>query len=394
MAGAQISGDIDKPLPKPYRLRPEARAALEKAFRSQVLFEAGEGLSVITCRLSPGDYTVGVSNNSWRERPLRILSHCGPIEKLEELPLDQSEKTATGYLPEALEAPALGHSEEKTIAGGDVRIFRVRVREQGIEEIPHVLPPPRPQGRLLALRGIRSIKEAVLARPTFFQHFDGVMVDWRDVSGRDANWIRLQKLRLVVDLTSGLNLFPDLRIIDNVRVDYQASMETIDDVLAKMKLLGAGDMVLSLHRVPENNITREEAWTAFEGSVREICRRAAAQGVTVHLRMSFGKPPHTLKEAVDFVRRVGAVNLRIAPATALLIADKTNPQETAQSVKGILGLWLAATPRFDIMGRLWSAHGSISGDGRVFEYLKAAPSDVVLDAIYEDQDEEYRDARM
>jgi hypothetical protein len=397
--GARVASEIDKPLPKPYRLTAEARTALDEVFRGQVLFEAGEGLSLIACRRAPGEYTLGIANNSYRERPLRIASRCGPIESIRELALDTSEKNATGYLPEGFEGTNLGAGGEHSIAGGDVRIFRVRVREEGVEEIPQVAPPSRPQGRILPLRGIHSIQEAVLARPAFFQHYDGALIDWRYLAEREraaleleGGWIRRQKLRIVVDLSSGLNLYPDLRLVDNVHEDYQAGMSIIGDVVAKMPLLGAADLILSLHRIPENNITDEETWAAFETSVHEICRQAAAKGITVHLRTGV-KPPHNIAGAALFVRRVGTANLRIAASTALLIAGGSLPGQAARDLQGLLGLWLAAAPRTAADGSLWSTHSPVAAEPRVFEFLKAAPAPVVFDVVYDNRDEEYLDAR-
>ncbi len=208
--GEEVKDEVDKPLAKPYPLLKHVRSILDHAFRAQVLFEVGEGLSLITCRKGPGEYTLGVSNNTWRQQPLKIVSHCGRIESLRELGLDQSEKGAVGYLPEGLEKTPLGVSDEGHIAGGDMRIFAVRVREENIEEIAHVVPPARPRGRALPLRGARSIKEEVLARPSFFEHFDSVVVDWRylrerekEELERESGWIGLQGLKLLIDLTSG-----------------------------------------------------------------------------------------------------------------------------------------------------------------------------------------------
>jgi hypothetical protein len=83
---------------------------------------------------------------------------------------------------------------------GSHRIFEVRLQQ---DLMPHVAPPPRPRGRILPLRKIGSIKEAILARPTFFEHFDGVLIDWRYLHDRqlaslvqEAGWIGRQKLRV------------------------------------------------------------------------------------------------------------------------------------------------------------------------------------------------------
>lgn len=395
---------VDKPLAKPYPLLKHVRTVLDQAFRTPMLFEVDEGLSLITCRKSPGEYTLGIANNAWRARPLKIVSHCGGIESIREVSLDQSEKGAVGYLPEGFENAHLGVSDERNIAGGDLRIFTVRMVEVSVEEIPHVLPPARPRGRALPLPGARSIKEDVLARPTFFEHFDSVVVDWKyfglrekDDLAHEAGWIGRQKLSVMVDLTSGINLFPGLRLIDNSPADYAASMATIEDVMAKMEALGARDLILSLHRVPETNFTKEQTWQSFEATLRQLCKRARGQEMTVHLRMSLGKPPETLKEAVEFVSRVGAPNLRLAPSTALLLARKTDLQEATTMLKNNVGLWLVATPETDVAGVLWDDNAPVAkyekGEALARILAIAPQSPIVLDAVYKSKDEEYLDAK-
>ena len=89
--------EVDKPLQKPYRMPNHVRAGLDGLLREQMLFEVGEGLSLITCRRAAGEFTLGVCNNGLEPRPFAITSHCGPIDSIQELPLDQSEKTAVGY---------------------------------------------------------------------------------------------------------------------------------------------------------------------------------------------------------------------------------------------------------------------------------------------------------
>jgi hypothetical protein len=205
-------------------------------------------LALIICRQGPGRYTLGILNNTWSELPLAVRSACGEILELRELPLDCSEMGTIGYLPETVSTHALGHNSPSTIAGGDVRIFAVRVAETGVVEIPHRPPPRRVQGRFLTLRRPGSIKEAILARPTFFEHWDGVVVDGRYLAEREpaalkkeTGWIRRQGLRVAVDLAPGLNLYPDLRLIDNLPADYAASMSTLSNAVETMSILADAD---------------------------------------------------------------------------------------------------------------------------------------------------------
>jgi hypothetical protein len=364
---APVRSENDKPLPNPCPLAAGTRALLDQAFRSQILFEAGEGLSVIVCRRAPREYTVGIANNSLRPRAFALRSRIGAIESVRELPLDASEKSAVGYLPEGFEKTEVGASGARTMAGGDVRIFHVKLRAEQVEEIPHVAPPARPRDRILFLRGARSIQEEVLSRPTFFQHYDGVVVDWKytrdrtaGTLAREARWIGLQGLRVMVDLSSGINLYPDLRLVDNAHEEYAASMAAIRDLLGKMEALGARDLILALHRYPENNMTREQAWTSWETSLREIAAQARARHIMLHLRLAPGRPPENVAAALKLLERVGAENLRLAASESAIPRDR-------------LGLWLL------------SDHQSAAAP--------AAGAPVVFDAVYRDRDDEYRHRR-
>ena len=186
-----MRSEVDQPLPKPYTLNSELRGALDAAFREQQLFDVGNPqLSFITCRKGPGEYTLGVANTVWTEQPLRITSRCGTLVSIQELPLAAAERTAAGYLPEGVSSDAIGENTDTTIAGGDVRIFTLRVAESGVEEIPHVTPPARPHGRYLPLRSVVSIQEAILRGP----RSSSISMAWRStgdtctsVSGRCWN---------------------------------------------------------------------------------------------------------------------------------------------------------------------------------------------------------------
>jgi hypothetical protein len=359
---------------------------------------------LITCRKGPGDYTLGIANHTWRQQPLKIISHCGRLESVRELTLDQSEKGAVGYLPLGWEKANLGVSDDGHIAGGDVRIYAVRVQEDSVTEIAHVAPPARPRGRLLPLRGLGPLQEAVWARPSFFAHFDGVVIDWRYLQvrekeelEREAGWVGQQGMSVVVDLASGINLFPDLRLLNNLRQDHAASLAAIEDVIAKMEILSARDLVMSLHRYPETNFSEEQAWQSFEATLRQVSERAKRREVTVHLRLSVGKPPEDVKKAVEFAGRVGAPNLRLAPSTAFLLDSKAGLDENLALLKGQVGLWLVSSSQTDVAGRVWTANGPVRAcqDGRALaQILAIAPeSPLLFDVPYASPDEEYLDAK-
>lgn len=297
----------------------------------------------------------------------------------------------------------LGVSDDKNIAGGDMRIFAVQVREESVEEIAHIVPPARPRQRALPLRGARSIKEEVLARPSFFEHFDSAVVDWRYLRGRESIqlqresvWIDLQRLNLLIDLTSGINLFPDLRLVDNSQQDYSASLKAIEDVIAKMEIFSAKDLILSLHKYPENNFSEEQTWQSFEQTFRFLCKQAGSQGIAVHLRLRLSTPPKDLRSAIEFLDRVNAPNLRLAPSTSFLSSTMAGLPEARRLLKGKVGLWLVNRPETDVAGFIWNENAPIRGyqePQTLANILAIAPeAPVVFDAVYKDHDEEYLDA--
>lgn len=399
-----IHNDIDKAYASPYPMLPHVRAILSELAREQTLFESPEGLSLITCRRAPGEYTLGLCNNSLASKPFTIVSRCGSIESVEELPLDQSEKGAAGYLPTGLDGRDVGVGTDTTIAGGDVRVFRVKVREENVEQIPASVPPPRPAGRILPLRNCTSIKDAVLTRPTFFQHFDAVAVDWRYVYERDtetlareSGWIGRQGLHVYVDLTSGINLYPDIRLVNNDPDAFAASMETVQNVLDKMSALGAKNLILSLHRQPENNFTVEQTEQSFDETLRTLCADAQSRGITVYLRQS-PKAGSRLEGVLDRIDRVGAPNLRWAASTALLLHQKANPGDIAALFQDRPGLWLASAPAYDIAGTIWTMNAQLADNvdlDTLSQLLGSAPSaPVMLDGVYSDWDAEYHDVRF
>ncbi len=402
-SGRSFRSEIDRPLPRPYELRTEAREILDTVFRQQALFDVGcRDLSFITCRQGPGAYILGIANNTWRELPFNMTSLCGPLESVRELPLDRSETEAVGYLPEDVDGTRLGRNTDSTIRGGDFRIFAVRVKESGVEVIPHRTPPPRPHGQALPLRRAISVKEEILARPTFFEHFDGVALDWRYLHDREksvlrqeAGWIRRQGLRVFVDLSSGVNLYPTLRLVDNLAADYEQSMTAIADVLAKMKILGSRDVILSLHRHPENNFSVQQTQEGFEKTLRRLAADAEGLGIDLHLRMAFGKPPWALGDMDALIERVGAANLHVAASTALLSRTDMSAEAT-RILKARLGLWLAAAPQADLSGKLWDAHAPlhrVTGRAGIAAWLALVPgAPILMDAVFTNQDEEYLDA--
>jgi len=394
--------EVDHPLKSPFPLLNHVRQILDDLISESKIFSTDNGLSLITCCKSKDEFTVAVCNNSWLEKPLKIISKAGRIISTTELPIDCSEQHAVGFLPENVNNQT-GRNTGKTIAGGDIRIFNIKIEGKNIGEIPHIQPLPNPVNRGVTLRNISSIKKEILLRPTFFQHFDRVVIDWKyllekenSVLVNESGWISRQGLKLIVDFSSGINLFPDLRLINNDSLEYIRSMETIKSVISKMAQLGAGDLVLSTHRMVENNFTPVQFDLSLQKTLKEICQYAAINKINVSLRMASGRDTDNLGHISAIVKSVNEPNLFVSPSTALLLAKPEKLGENIELLKNLkFRILLVGAPEKDIYGTLWNTNKPICDfqDKQALKQLLSANPEcaLLLDGLYSSSDEEYKD---
>jgi sugar phosphate isomerase/epimerase len=280
--------------------------------------------------------------------------------------------------------------------------------DRTVETLSAERPPANPTGHGLALRNTDAIKREILLRPTFFRHFDAVLVDWRAVADSDrsalaeqAGWLKRQGVRIVVDASSGMNLFPDLRLVNNDTNEYARSMAALHSLVENMQALGAKDLLISLHRLPETNFTQKQFDASLQETCRTLAREAAARGITVHLRQTPKKGTPTLDSLTHWVKAVNEPNFRAAPALAALLAQGGDPAGLAKLVAGFpCDLVLLSGCERDVHGQLWSLHAPLTraknqaGFAPLLAALKQPGRLLILDACYTSRDEEYRDARL
>ena len=175
---------------------------------------------------------------------------------------------------------------------------------------------------------------------------------------------------------------------------YAESMAAINAVLKRMQAWGAHDAILSLHRVPENNMDREKTWQSFEETLGTVCKQAAAQDIQVYLRAS-AKDGMALQDRLRLIERVGAPNLALAASTAQLLDEHVLADDAVGLLTGNVGLWLVGAPRYDAAGSMWNANAPIAGledRDRLARLLAIAPDvPILLDAVYVSQDAEHLD---
>jgi hypothetical protein len=186
--------------------------------------------------------------------------------------------------------------------------------------------------------------------------------------------------------------------VDNDEVESAASAAILADVLASMSALGAHDLVLSLHRMPENNFTWDQTYASFITTLGAICEQATVRNITVHLRISMKVLPEAAA-MVELVRRVGAPNLRLAPSLALLVHQQADPASLPPDLATLVELWCIALPACDAGGTLYSLHAPLASDPtvatRLGAFTRLAPSAAwLLDSMPTDWSDAYEEVRV
>lgn len=396
----------EQPLGKPYPLLRHAQALMKDIFASVRLFETNPELSIVYGYRGNGEYTVAVSNGHWEPKDFSIRPATGKIVSLEELPTDCSEMKATGYTPKVMLGTPVGKNRSHTIAGGNIRIFWVRLdKEADVTILPESTPVPNPAGRALVLRNIPDVKEEILSRPTFFQHYDRVVIDWRylhnrekEVLKREAAWWGRQKLKIAVDLTSGLNLYPDLRIVDNDPPLYRKSMEIMKGIIDKMEIVGADELLITSQRPIENNYSMDRFYASLKESFQVLADYAAGKKIRLLLRQAVSRTPDTIDRLLKLTEEVNRPNFTLLPSLALLLENETRLESDLQRLKQAnIEAILIAAPEKDMHDQLWSTNAPVykSGKGALVRKVLAAfpQANYILDGLYTSYDEEYLDGK-
>lgn len=264
----------DTALDNPYPMADHAHTLLDVLLSSQMPFHVGDGLTMVVNRVSSTKYLVAVSNPALSQLPFKIACHVGTVAAIDEIDLQDKAlgptimaKNMTGYTPPG--EHSLGVSTQTTIAGLDQRIFSVTLSKETASLLPTVPPAASPEKIALPLPHTSDFTEDIMLRSTFKQHFDAVILDWTYVERRttqelqkQGRWAFMRNISLLVDFTSGLNLYPDLRLCNN-SIEYAQSIERISGVLHKMSTpvnastatiaqMFSADAVIAMHRAPEN----------------------------------------------------------------------------------------------------------------------------------------------
>ena len=358
------TNDVDTPLYPAFPLLHHVELILNNFLtRVSILQMANAELSYIVNYLQHNDYLVLVTNPLMNQQPLLFTSPIGKVIKVTEHPLDQSEKNKTGYLPDGYEGTDLGVSTDTTIAGVDTRLFTVTLDSDVVKIINKVTPKPRPNGVVLHLRQIsNSLMDEIHRRPTFFQHFDSVIVDYSYVMSKDneflvteAKWASQQNLKVYVDASPAIDLFPKLRLINNSAIAFNESYSKLQEFINKLTIYEVTDVIISLHKAPELHDPYDDVLRQFNGTLHSLVKMAGK--INIHMRDAIKNPTGGINSTYWWLKECGLDHsIQMAPNLALILQ---HPLSDIKQIITSAAFVFLNTPEVDIFGARYTVNGPI-----------------------------------
>ncbi|XP_064403556.1 uncharacterized protein LOC135349038 [Halichondria panicea] len=355
--------EIDEPITTPFPLLDHASLILHSSLSNASIIKSTTKLSIVTNYVDTDKLLVLVSNPLLEQQPLKFVVQNGEIINVKEIILDQSEKGQIGYLPDGYENADIGKSTPTTIAGGDTRLFQVTTTLK-MTEIDKPSVKPRPIGIALHIRHIRlSLRREINSRPTFFQHYDSVVIDYSYLITKDEeflvkerNWIATQRVKVYVDATPSLDLFPTLRLTSDAPDLYNESMSSFISLLKKMAILGSHDLILSLHIFPGDQ-SKESTFEQFNTTLQFLRELAKPLNITLHI-LDTPKNQLELLPMSRWLETYSLSSISFALSTSALLAFTDYKYDTILTTRTSM-LYINA-PGWDLFGLKYTNNEAIS----------------------------------
>ena len=290
---------VNAPIAHPYSFSPETEGFFADEFESlRIIGVSNKNLRYCVNVFKTGEdgkreYTLYVANSNFREERFDITCREGSVITAEKLDIPDAVNELEEYLPLLRESGCGGgeKSGKYIIKPGDCQIWRVGTAGNLSEIYPESLPAAPEKQFFLKIGPRLPIKDFILDHPTFAHHFKGVMIEAeyldrldKAAAQREAHYIKLQKIRLIVDFTGLINHYPDLSLIGNIQERAAKSIEKIASILEKARLYGAEGAIFTSHRNAENEYTHEQGIEGLKKSFEEIGRICGEYGITMYLQ--------------------------------------------------------------------------------------------------------------
>ncbi|MCL1794107.1 MAG: hypothetical protein FWG34_09575 [Oscillospiraceae bacterium] len=291
----KINSDISRPC----FFTPEVEKLLEREFGDlRIIGVNNKNLRYCVNIFKTGEndtneYTLYVANSRFCEEHFDIVCYKGAAINAEMLEIPSGANECEEYLPllRETENENGAKSGKYSIKPGDCQIWRVTVIKNPIDVFPESLPETQKKPLFLKIGPCVSAKDFLLNHPTFSHNFTGVMVEAEyldkldeEAAKKEAHYLKLQKVGLMVDISGMINHFPDFSLIGNIPERAEESIRKITEILDKACLYGAEAAIFSSQRNAENEYTQQQGEQGLEKSFEQIEKICDERGIAMYLQ--------------------------------------------------------------------------------------------------------------
>ena len=396
-AAPGFSNEINMEIPGINIMANTARRLLDSELRNGNIVDINnERLSYVINIKDSSVFTILVTNSNSRTEHFDITPNGFEILGIREIKIPDIDREQRGYLPPGVVAE---HMEHEINAGYavkpydmillEIKCFGTKFREVGLNGNGYFAI--KPHIRLIG----GNIREFISQNPTFRDNFSGICVKAeyfieksRKFCEAESRYTRSRQLSIIVDFSTAISHYTGITLLDDRMNEYIESLDTIKDVIDKAGLYGAKTMVFKTHRVPESNISKEEAKKVFAVTFSKVTEMAGEAGMKLLLQHSADfTASHVYNDLMELSKYMNddrqnigfCINTAHTGVMAVedFIAEGLSPE----------ALFLGSASR-DCFGQPYDTHDRIAGDEdilRVIEILKGT-EDIIycLDADYED----------
>ena len=214
-----------------------------------------------------------------------------------------------------------------------------------------------------------------------------------------------KRLNVYIDASPAIDLFPNLRLVNNSVIDFNESFSDLQKLLQKAEIYTVTNLIISLHRKPENDITLSATLQEMNSTLHTLVKLARDRNITIHIRDSVKNPTGDINGTYQWLQKCGLNNsIKIAPNLALIIEQ---PLLLNNSIIKDIPLFFLNTPRYNIYGYRYTVNGPIFDQAATVAQqlatlcnLRACPYQansnvipLVIDAYFSNEDEEYQDVK-
>lgn len=391
---------INQSVEPPYRFQPAVKTFLAGLFSGELLFKINNPLLqfITNCR-DAQNYQMLVVNNTHTAQHFDITDGLLKADIIERVDLPVIPAEERGWLPKSewLAVPPLTGSGRYEVNAGDYALFNIQSGTAAQIKPPAL--PSAPNRKLFLTINTPTIKEFLLAHPSFSHYFGGVKFPAaalerleEEALRREAAWVRRQGIDVMIDFTDLINHYPNISLLYNVPGRTENGLAQIASILRKAALFGTDKAIFSLQRNAEVSLTLQQAEENLICALNLIRKEAASQNITVYLQNSRSLAgSNSFSGFEDTCRIAWGAGFKTAmnAGHSLALEDKS-PLFTPDGI-------LLNAPQRDDFGQMTDAHLPLRGSLYESELLSLAKKTcefICLDSAYTNWSETMMDIEI